>query len=60
MSFTSAKSFVIVLSFIGFGLISNTSFAQESDQDISSSGCISYNFDEDNGKNVIIPINIIT
>lgn len=52
MSFTSALSFVIVLSFIEFGLISNTSFAQESDPD-SDSGCISYNFDEGNGNNVI-------
>lgn len=52
MSFTSAKSFVIVLSFIGSGLISNASFAQESDQN-SIGGCISYNLDKDNGKNLI-------
>ena len=52
MSFTSALSFVIVVSFIGSGLISNSSFAQKPDQN-SSSGCISYNLDEDNDKNVI-------
>ena len=52
VSFTSALSFVIVVSFIGFSLLSNTSFAQEPNLN-SSSGCISYNLDEDNGKNVI-------
>ncbi|MDF0680251.1 MAG: right-handed parallel beta-helix repeat-containing protein [Candidatus Nitrosocosmicus sp.] len=64
MSFTLLV-IVTVLSFSGFGLIANPSFAQESDQNNSvsvssdnnssrsSSDCISYNTDEENGKNTI-------
>src|ERR1044072_3606310 len=60
MSFRLA--IVMILSFSGLGLISNTSFAQESDQNNSvssssdnnsNSNCISYNTDEENGKNTI-------
>ncbi|HEX5186092.1 MAG TPA: right-handed parallel beta-helix repeat-containing protein [Nitrososphaeraceae archaeon] len=60
MSFTLV--IVMILSFSGFGLIVTTSFAQESDQNSSvsssdnnssSSDCISYNIDEENGKNTI-------
>ena len=62
MSFRLA--IVMILSFSGLGLISNTSFAQESDQNSSvssssdnnnnsNSNCISYNTDEESGKNTI-------
>jgi parallel beta-helix repeat protein len=52
----------MILSFSGLGLIITTSFAQESDQNNrvsssdknnSSTDCISYNIDEENGKNTI-------
>ena len=60
MSFMLA--IVMILSFSGLGLMANTSFAQEPDQNSSvsmsdnssrSSDCISYTTDEENGKNTI-------
>ena len=56
MSFISAASYtvviVIILSFSGLGLINNRSLAQEVDQ-ASNTGCISYDSDEESGKNTI-------
>lgn len=54
MSLISAMSLIIIifLAFIGFGLTNNRSFAQVSDQNNSDS-CISYESDEDSGKDVI-------
>ncbi len=43
---------IIFLAFIGFGLTNNRSLAQVADQNNSDS-CISYESDEDSGKNVI-------
>src|SRR4029079_1803935 len=60
MSFMLA--IVMILSFSGLGLMANTSYAQEPDQNSSvsmsdnssrSSDCISYTTDEENGKNTI-------
>ena len=56
MSFISVASYtvviVIILSFSGLGLINNRSLAQEVDQ-ASNTGCISYDSDEESGKNTI-------
>ena len=56
VSFTSATSFVlvvvIILSFSGLVLINNRSLAPETDQN-SNTGCITYDTDEENGKNTI-------
>ncbi|WP_458720682.1 right-handed parallel beta-helix repeat-containing protein [Candidatus Nitrosocosmicus sp. R] len=56
MSFISAASYtvviVIILSFSGPSLINNRSLAQEVDQ-ASNTDCISYDSDEESGKNTI-------
>ncbi len=54
VSLISAMSLIIIifLAFIGFGLTNNRSLAQVADQNNSDS-CISYESDEDSGKNVI-------
>ena len=56
MSFISVASYtvviVIILSFSVLGLINNRSLAQEVDQ-ASNTGCISYDSDEESGKNTI-------
>jgi mannuronan 5-epimerase len=56
MSFISVASYtvviVIILSFSGLGLINNRSLAQGVDQ-ASNTGCISYDSDEESGKNTI-------
>ena len=56
MSFISVASYtvviVIILSFSGLGLTNNRSLAQEADQ-ASNTGCISYDSDEESGKNTI-------
>ena len=56
MSFISVASYtvviIIILSFSGLGLINNRSLAQEVDQ-ASNTGCISYDSDEESGKNTI-------
>jgi len=56
VSFISVASYtvviVIILSFSGLGLINNRSLAQEVDQ-ASNTGCISYDSDEESGKNAI-------
>ena len=43
---------IVFVSFIGFGLTNNQIFAQASDPK-SSSACISYEFDEERGRNLI-------
>jgi poly(beta-D-mannuronate) C5 epimerase len=56
VSFISVASYivviVIILSFSGLGLTNNRSLAQEVDQ-ASNTGCISYDPDEESGKNTI-------
>ena len=56
MSFISVTCYtvviVIIVSFSGLGLTNNKSFAQEADQ-ASNTGCISYDSDEESGKNTI-------
>jgi len=56
VSFISVASYtvviIIILSFSGLGLINNRSLAQEVDQ-ASNTGCISYDSDEESGKNTI-------